>query len=74
MKTVDEILALCGGPQAVCAALPTTRAAIRKWRQFGGVPGKHQMALLRLGAGRLAPDDLAAPAADAAPSGAERAA
>lgn len=57
MKTPDEIIEVLGGAARVREALNLTPSAIRKWRQFGAVPSRHHMALLRLGAGRLSLDD-----------------
>lgn len=66
MKTPDEIIEAVGGPQRVRDALRVSQAALRKWRQFGAVPARHQVALLRLSAGRLTLDDFHDPASKTA--------
>lgn len=57
MKTPDQIIEAVGGAKRVRDALKVSQAAIRKWRQFGAVPARHQVALMRLGAGRVTLDD-----------------
>lgn len=69
MKTVDEIVTTAGGAAAVCAARGVSRAALRKWRQFGAVPPAHHIALIRLSGGALSLDDFTSSAAGGAEHG-----
>ncbi|MES2713601.1 MAG: glutamine-hydrolyzing carbamoyl-phosphate synthase small subunit [Pseudomonadota bacterium] len=46
MRSVDEILALLGGPEAAAARCGVGTEAIRKWRQARAIPAKHWPAVL----------------------------
>jgi carbamoyl-phosphate synthase small subunit len=46
MRTVDEIIALLGGPEAAALRLGIGTEAVRKWRQARTIPAKHWPALL----------------------------
>ena len=46
MRSVDEIIALLGGPEAAAARCGVGTEAIRKWRQARAVPPKHWPAIL----------------------------
>ena len=63
MRTVEDIVALLGGPEAAATRLGIGTEAVRKWRQARAIPAKHWPAVL--GATGLALDDL--PKAEAAP-------
>jgi carbamoyl-phosphate synthase small subunit len=41
MRTVEDIIALLGGPEAAAARLGVGTEALRKWRQARAVPPKH---------------------------------
>lgn len=60
MKSVDQIIEAAGGGEAVARALAISPAALRKWRQFGAAPARHQLSLIRLSRGALTVDDFAA--------------
>ncbi|MGG5888949.1 glutamine-hydrolyzing carbamoyl-phosphate synthase small subunit [Falsiroseomonas sp. HC035] len=46
MRTVEEIIALMGGPDAAAARLGIGTEAVRKWRQSRAVPPKHWAAIM----------------------------
>jgi carbamoyl-phosphate synthase small subunit len=46
MRTVEEIVALLGGPEAAAARCGVGTEAIRKWRQARAIPAKHWPAVL----------------------------
>ncbi len=46
MRTVEEIIALLGGPEAAAARCGVGTEAIRKWRQARAIPAKHWPAVL----------------------------
>lgn len=46
MRTVDDIIALMGGPEATAQRLGIGTEAVRKWRQARMVPAKHWPAIL----------------------------
>ena len=41
MRTVEEIIAQMGGPEAAAQRLGIGTEAVRKWRQARAVPAKH---------------------------------
>ncbi len=47
MRTVEEIIALLGGPDAAAASCGVGTEAIRKWRQARAIPAKHWPGVLR---------------------------
>jgi carbamoyl-phosphate synthase small subunit len=59
MRTVEDIIALLGGPEAAATRLGIGTEAVRKWRQARAIPAKHWPAVLQ--ATGLALDDLPAP-------------
>ena len=63
MRTVEDIIALLGGPEAAATRLGIGTEAVRKWRQARAIPAKHWPALLA--ATGIALDDL--PKGDTAP-------
>ncbi|MBU8540691.1 glutamine-hydrolyzing carbamoyl-phosphate synthase small subunit [Falsiroseomonas tokyonensis] len=63
MRTVEEIIALMGGPEAAAQRLGIGTEAVRKWRQARAIPTKHWSAILA--ATGLALTDL--PQADSTP-------
>jgi len=46
MRSVEEIIALLGGPEAAAARCGVGTEAIRKWRQARAIPAKHWPAIL----------------------------
>jgi carbamoyl-phosphate synthase small subunit len=46
MRTVEEIVALLGGPEAAATRCGVGTEAIRKWRQARAIPAKHWPAVL----------------------------
>ncbi|MBW8270076.1 glutamine-hydrolyzing carbamoyl-phosphate synthase small subunit [Caldovatus aquaticus] len=46
MRSVEEILALMGGPEAAAARCGVGVEAVRKWRQARAIPAKHWPAVL----------------------------
>ncbi|WP_424811246.1 glutamine-hydrolyzing carbamoyl-phosphate synthase small subunit [Roseococcus sp. YIM B11640] len=46
MRSVEDILALLGGPEAAAARFQVGTEAIRKWRQSKAIPAKHWPAIL----------------------------
>ncbi|MBY0338587.1 MAG: glutamine-hydrolyzing carbamoyl-phosphate synthase small subunit [Acetobacteraceae bacterium] len=46
MRSVDDILALMGGPEAAAQACQIGTEAIRKWRQSRAIPAKHWPAII----------------------------
>ena len=46
MRTVEEIIALLGGPEAAATRCGVGTEAIRKWRQARAIPAKHWPAVL----------------------------
>jgi carbamoyl-phosphate synthase small subunit len=46
MRSVDDILALLGGPEAAATRLGIGTEAVRKWRQARTIPPKHWAAIL----------------------------
>jgi carbamoyl-phosphate synthase small subunit len=46
MRTVEEIIALMGGPDAAAQRLGIGTEAVRKWRQARAVPPKHWAAIM----------------------------
>ena len=56
MRTVEDIVALLGGPEAAASRLGIGTEALRKWRQARAIPAKHWPAVLN--ATGLALDDL----------------
>ncbi|MDO9502438.1 glutamine-hydrolyzing carbamoyl-phosphate synthase small subunit [Falsiroseomonas sp.] len=46
MRTVEEIIAQMGGPEAAAQRLGIGTEAVRKWRQARAVPAKHWSAIL----------------------------
>jgi carbamoyl-phosphate synthase small subunit len=46
MRTVEDIIALLGGPDAAAARCGVGTEAIRKWRQARSIPAKHWPAVL----------------------------
>jgi carbamoyl-phosphate synthase small subunit len=56
MRTVEDIVALLGGPEAAASRLGIGTEALRKWRQARAIPAKHWPAVLA--ATGLALDDL----------------
>jgi carbamoyl-phosphate synthase small subunit len=46
MRSVEEIIALMGGPEAAAQRLNIGTEAVRKWRQARAVPTKHWSAIL----------------------------
>ena len=60
MRSVDEIIALLGGPDAAATRLGIGTEAVRKWRQARAIPPKHWPAILAAAGLTLA--DLSAPA------------
>jgi carbamoyl-phosphate synthase small subunit len=56
MRTVEDIIALLGGPEAAATRLGIGTEAVRKWRQARAIPAKHWPAVLQ--ATGLALDDL----------------
>jgi carbamoyl-phosphate synthase small subunit len=56
MRTVEDIVALLGGPDAAASRLGIGTEALRKWRQARAIPAKHWPAVLA--ATGLALDDL----------------
>ncbi|WP_270935642.1 glutamine-hydrolyzing carbamoyl-phosphate synthase small subunit [Falsiroseomonas oryzae] len=56
MRTVEDIVALLGGPEAAATRLGIGTEAVRKWRQARAIPAKHWPAVLS--ATGLALDDL----------------
>ncbi|WP_372618530.1 glutamine-hydrolyzing carbamoyl-phosphate synthase small subunit [Falsiroseomonas sp.] len=56
MRTVEDIIALLGGPEAAASRLGIGTEAVRKWRQSRAIPAKHWPSVLA--ATGLALDDL----------------
>ena len=56
MHTVEDIVALLGGPEAAATRLGIGTEAVRKWRQARAIPAKHWPVVLA--ATGLALDDL----------------
>jgi carbamoyl-phosphate synthase small subunit len=56
MRTVEDIVALLGGPESTASRLGIGTEALRKWRQARAVPAKHWSAVIA--ATGLALDDL----------------
>jgi carbamoyl-phosphate synthase small subunit len=56
MRTVEDIVALLGGPETTAARLGIGTEALRKWRQARAIPAKHWPAVIA--ATGLALDDL----------------
>ena len=56
MRTVEDIVALLGGPEAAAARLGIGTEAVRKWRQAKAIPAKHWPSVIA--ATGLALDDL----------------
>ena len=46
MRTVEDIVALLGGPEAAASRLGIGTEALRKWRQARAIPAKHWPAVL----------------------------
>jgi carbamoyl-phosphate synthase small subunit len=46
MRSVDDILALLGGPEAAARACQIGTEAVRKWRQSRAIPAKHWPAII----------------------------
>ena len=46
MRTVEDIIALLGGPEAAASHCGVGTEAIRKWRQARAIPAKHWPAVL----------------------------
>ncbi|MCS6891072.1 MAG: glutamine-hydrolyzing carbamoyl-phosphate synthase small subunit [Rhodovarius sp.] len=64
MRSVEEIIALLGGPEAAAARLHLGTEALRKWRQARAIPAKHWPAIIAATGLSLA-DLPGAPAAEA---------
>jgi carbamoyl-phosphate synthase small subunit len=62
MRSVEDVLALLGGPEAAAARCGVGTEAIRKWRQARSIPAKHWSAILAATSLTLA-DLTSAPAA-----------
>jgi carbamoyl-phosphate synthase small subunit len=56
MRTVEDIIALMGGPEPAATRLGIGTEALRKWRQARAIPAKHWPAVIE--ATRLTLDDL----------------
>ncbi|MBR0653696.1 glutamine-hydrolyzing carbamoyl-phosphate synthase small subunit [Plastoroseomonas arctica] len=67
MRSIDEIIALLGGPEAAAARCGVGTEAIRKWRQARAVPAKHWQAILATTGLTLADLTAAAPPAPETP-------
>ncbi len=46
MRTVEDIIALLGGPEAAASRLGIGTEAVRKWRQARAIPAKHWPAVI----------------------------
>ncbi|MCU0945784.1 MAG: carbamoyl phosphate synthase small subunit, partial [Rubritepida sp.] len=46
MRSVEDILALMGGPEAAAATCQVGTEAIRKWRQAKAIPARHWPAVI----------------------------
>lgn len=66
MRTVEDIIALLGGPEAAAARCGIGTEAVRKWRQARAIPAKHWPAILS--ATDLSLADLPGAAAGAGPT------
>ncbi|WP_165694276.1 carph-isopro domain-containing protein, partial [Teichococcus deserti] len=46
MRSVEDIIALMGGPEAVAERCGVGTEAVRKWRQARAIPAKHWPAVI----------------------------
>jgi hypothetical protein len=57
--TIDDVIHVCGGPQAIAEKINRRPNAIAFWRKKG-IPGRHWLDLIELSSGQVTADSILA--------------